>query len=298
MAKGIHTELTFESAIELSLLEDGGYVKGFSKDFDAQTGIFPKYVIEFLKNSQPQEWDKLSTIHKEDIETKVIQRLLKELDSKGTLEVLRNGFTDYGVKFKMAYFRPESTLNPDAEVLYNKNNLSVTRQLYYQRKGKNSLDMVLSLNGLPVSTIELKNQFSGQNVTDAKNQYVFDRERTEPIFEFKKRTLVHFAVDADECYMTTKLAGEKTRYLPFNLGDNNGAGNPINKDGYRTAYLWEYVWAKDSFMDIIGKFLHLEVEVYELNGIRKKKETVIFPRFHQMEVVRKLTKGCQVKWCR
>ena len=294
MAKGIHTELTFESAIELSLLEDGGYVKGFSKDFDAQTGIFPKYVIEFLKNSQPQEWDKLSTIHKEDIETKVIQRLLKELDSKGTLEVLRNGFTDYGVKFKMAYFRPESTLNPDAEVLYNKNNLSVTRQLYYQRKGKNSLDMVLSLNGLPVSTIELKNQFSGQNVTDAKNQYVFDREPTEPIFEFKKRTLVHFAVDADECYMTTKLAGEKTRYLPFNLGDNNGAGNPINKDGYRTAYLWEYVWAKDSFMDIIGKFLHLEVEVYELNGIRKKKETVIFPRFHQMDVVRKLTKDAKL----
>ena len=295
MAKGIHTELTFEAAIEISLLEDGGYVKGNSKDFDAQLGIFPKYVIEFLENSQPKQWEKLSNIHKEDVETKVIQRLLKELDSKGTLEVLRHGFTDYGVKFNMAYFRPESTLNPDAEVLYSRNHLSVTRQLYYQRKGNKSLDMVLSLNGLPISTIELKNQFSGQNITDAKKQYMFDRDPKEPIFQFKKRALVHFAVDTDECEMTTKLDHKNTRFLPFNLGDNNGAGNPLNKNGYRTAYLWEYVWAKDSFMDIIGKFLHLDVEVYELNGISKKKETMIFPRYHQMDVVRKLTKDAKLK---
>ena len=295
MAKGIHTELTFEAAIELSLLEDGGYVKGHSTDFNADLGVFPKYVIEFLKTSQPKQWEKLSNIHKDAVETKVMQRLLKELDSKGTLSVLRNGFTDYGVKFNMAYFRPESSLNPDAEVLYNSNHLAVTRQLYYERNGKNSLDMVISLNGLPVSTIELKNQFSGQNVNNAKKQYVFDREPSEPIFQFKKRALVHFAVDADECFMTTKLAGKKTRYLPFNLGANNGAGNPLNKDGYRTAYLWEYVWAKDSFMDIIGKFLHLDVEEYELNGVKKKKETMIFPRFHQMDVVRKLTKDAKAK---
>ncbi len=295
MAKGIHTELTFEAAIELSLLEDGGCVKGYSKDFDADLGIFPKYVIEFLKKSQPKQWGKLTNIHKESVEIKVIQRLLKELDSKGTLSVLRNGFTDYGVKFNMAYFKPESGLNPEAELLYSYNHLSVTRQLYYERKGKNSLDIVLSLNGLPISTIELKNQFSGQNVSNAKKQYVYDREPSEPIFQFKKRTLVHFAVDTDECFMTTKLAGKKTRYLPFNLGDNNGAGNPRNKDGYRTAYLWEYVWAKDSFMDIIGKFLHLNVEVFELDGVKKKKETLIFPRFHQMDVVRKLTKDAKTK---
>jgi type I restriction enzyme R subunit len=295
MAKGIHTELTFEAAIEISLLEDGGYVKGHSIDFDAELGIFPKYVIEFLQKSQPKQWKKLVNIHKDAVETKVIQRLLKELNSKGTLDVLRNGFTDYGVKFNMAFFRPESSLNPEAEVLYSKNHLAVTRQLYYQRKGKNSLDMVVSLNGLPISTIELKNQFSGQNVSNAKNQYKFDREATEPIFHFKKRSLVHFAVDADECEMTTKLAGKHTRYLPFNLGANNGAGNPINKDGYRTAYLWEYVLAKDSFMDIIGKFLHLNVEVYQLNGVKKTKETMIFPRFHQMEVVRKLTKDAKQK---
>ena len=296
MAKGIHTELTFEEAIETSLLSNGGYVKGDSKDFDAQLGLFPSYIINFLKNTQPKQWDKLSNIHKEDVETKVIQRLIRELDLRGTLDVCRNGFTDYGVKFKMGYFKPETSLNPESEALYNKNHLSVTRQLYYERQGNNSLDMVLSLNGLPIATVELKNQFSGQNVNNAKKQYVYDREPSEPIFAFKKRALVHFAVDTDECFMTTRLSGKGTRYLPFNLGDKNGAGNPLNKEGYRTAYLWETlpdgrpgVWTKDSFLDIIGKFLHLKVEEYELNGVSKKKETMIFPRFHQLDVVRQLT---------
>ncbi len=293
MTKGIHTELTFEEAIEASLLEVGGYVKGLSKDFDAQLGLFPTYITNFLKDSQPKAWDKLSNIHKEDVETKVVQRLIRELDLRGTLDVVRNGFTDYGVKFKMGYFKPETTLNEDDKVLYQKNHLSVTRQLYYERNGNNSLDMVLSLNGLPIATIELKNQFSGQDVNNAKKQYVFDREPTEPIFAFKKRALVHFAVDTDECYMTTKLNAKATRYLPFNLGFNNGAGNPPNKEGYRTDYLWNYVWAKDSFMDIIGKYLHLHSEEFELNGVKKKKETMIFPRYHQLDVVRELTKNAK-----
>jgi type I restriction enzyme R subunit len=289
MANGIHTELTFEEAIEFSLLDQGGYVKGSSSDFDANLGLFPSYIFDFLKESQPALWAKIENIHKSDVETKVLQRLVKEIDNRGSLDVLRNGFTDYGVKFKMAFFRPESTLNPESEELYQKNHLSVTRQVYYERNGKNSLDMVLALNGIPVATIELKNQFSGQNVTNAQKQYVFDREPSEPIFQFKKRALVHFAVDTDECFMTTKLAGKNTRYLPFNLGYNNGAGNPPNKEGYRTSYLWEYAWAKDSFMDIIGKFLHLSVEEYEIGGIKKTKESLIFPRLHQMQVVRKLT---------
>lgn len=295
MAQGIHTELTFEAAIEASLLENGGYVQGLSDDFDPQLGIFPKYVTDFLRLSQPKEWDKIVTIHKSDVEQKVIQRLIRELDLRGALDVIRNGYTDYGVKFKMAYFRPETSLNPESEELYKKNHLSVTRQLFYERKGNNSLDMVLSLNGLPIATIELKNKFTGQTVENAKKQYVYDREPSEPIFQFKKRSIVHFAVDTDECYMTTKLAGKNTRYLPFNMGHNNGAGNPINKEGYRTSYLWEYVWAKDSFMGIIGKFLHLMVEEYELNGVIKKKETMIFPRFHQMEVVRKLKRDAREK---
>jgi len=294
MAKGIHTELTFESAIEISLLETGGYTKGFSEDFDAQLGLFPKYFIEFLKASQPKSWEKLVNIHKDEAEKKVIQRLIKEIDLRGALDVIRNGFTDYGVKFQMGYFKTESTLNPEAESLYLSNHLSVTRQLYYERVGKNSIDMVLSLNGLPIATIELKNQFSGQSVDNAKKQYVYDREPSEPIFQFKKRTLVHFAVDTDECYMTTKLDGKHTRYLPFNIGSNNGAGNPVNKEGYRTSYLWEYVWTKESFMDIIGKFLHLSVEEFEMNGVKKKKETIIFPRFHQMQVVRKTTSDAKI----
>ncbi|RLD56303.1 MAG: type I restriction endonuclease subunit R [Bacteroidetes bacterium] len=295
MAKGIHTEQTFEEAIEQVLLTSGGYTKGLSEDFNPDLGLFTKYIIEFLKISQPNEWAKLSNIHKSEVETKLIQRLVRELDNRGALDVIRNGFTDYGVKFKMAYFKPESSLNPDAERLYNSNILSVTRQLYYERNGKNSLDIVLSLNGLVIATIELKNQFTGQNVNNAKKQYAYDREPNEPIFKFKKRSLVHFAVDTDECYMTTKLSGKSTRYLPFNLGYNNGAGNPPNPNGYRTAYLWEYVWAKDSFMDIIGKFLHLSVEEFEFNGVKKKKETMIFPRFHQMQVVRELTKDAREK---
>jgi type I restriction enzyme R subunit len=295
MAYGIHTETTFEAAIETSLLEDGGYVKGHSTDFDAHAGLFPQYITDFLKNSQPKEWAKITAIHNTNIEAKVVQRLIKELDLRGTLDVIRNGFTDYGVKFKMAYFRPETSLNPDSEELYKKNHLSVTRQLYYERQGKNSLDMVLSLNGLPIATIELKNQFTGQSVDNAKKQYVYDREPNEPIFMFKKRSLVHFAVDTDECYMTTKLAGKKTRYLPFNLGYNNGAGNPPNKDGYRTSYLWEYVWTKDSMMGIIGKFLHLKTDEYEMDGVIKKKESLIFPRFHQLEVVRAITRDAREK---
>lgn len=294
MAKGIHTEQTFEEAIESNLLEHGGYVKGSSTEFDVQLGLFPSYITNFLKQSQPKAWDKIANIHKDEVEKKVIQRLVKEIDQNGILHVLRKGFTDYGVKFQMAYFKPESSLNPEADQLYKSNHLSVTRQLYYERVGKNSLDMVLSLNGLPIATIELKNQFSGQSVENAKKQYVYDREPNEPIFQFKKRTLVHFAVDTDEAFMTTKLDGKNTRYLPFNLGFNNGAGNPPNPNGYRTAYLWEQVWTKDSFMDIIGKFLHLSVEEFEMNGVKKKKETIIFPRFHQMQVVRTVTADARI----
>ncbi|MDT0675121.1 type I restriction endonuclease subunit R [Autumnicola musiva] len=295
MSNNIHTETTFEISIEHSLIEDGGYKRGYSKDFDTHLGVFPEYITDFLKNSQPKPWQKLESIHVDDVEAKVVRRLLQEMDLRGTLDILRNGFTDYGVKFQMAYFKPETNLNPDAEVLYNKNSLTVIRQLYYERKGKNSLDLVLSLNGLPITTVELKNQFSGQNVGNAKTQYIFDREPNEPIFKFKKRSLVHFAVDTDECYMTTKLAGKNTRYLPFNTGYNNGAGNPPIQDNYRTSYLWEKVWAKDSFLDLIGKFLHLNVVEFEMNGVVKTKETMIFPRYHQMDVVRKLTKDAKIK---
>jgi len=182
-------------------------------------------------------------------------------------------------------------LNPETLELYNKNRLTVTRQVKYSLKNENSLDLVLGLNGLPIATIELKNKFTGQDVDNAKKQYIEDRDPRELIFQFKKRALVHFAVDDSEAYMTTKLNGKKTRYLPFNLGYNNGAGNPPNPNGYKTAYLWEYVWSKDSWLDIIGRFLHIQTEEIEdkTTGKKYKKETMIFPRYHQLDVVRKLS---------
>lgn len=162
MAQGIHTERTFEEAIEEVLLTSGGYSRGHSDKFDPYLGMFPAYITDFLKASQPKAWEKISNIHKREVEKKVLQRLLKELDLNGALHVLRYGFTDYGVKFRMAYFKPESALNPDALVQYQQNQLKVVRQFYYERQGRNSLDMVLVLNGLPLATVELKNQFLGR----------------------------------------------------------------------------------------------------------------------------------------
>jgi type I restriction enzyme R subunit len=192
------------------------------------------------------------------------------------------------VKFKLAYFKPVSKLNPETQKLYDKNILTVTRQVHYSATAPElSVDMVLSVNGLPVAAIELKNPFTGQNVDNAKRQYKYDRDEHEFLFAFKKRALVHFAVDTDEVYMTTRIQGSKTRYLPFNLGSNKGAGNPVNPKGHKTAYLWEEVLAKDSWMDILGRFLHLEVKEISIEGRKIKRETMIFPRYHQLDVVRK-----------
>jgi len=291
----IATEQAFEEAIEKSLIDNGGYAKGDPSDFSRELAFDPKTIFAFLRDTQLKSWEKLSEIHGPQVESKVLQRLFKELDSRGTLDVLRNGFVDYGVRFKMAYFQPASRLNPETVALYNKDRLTVTRQVKYSLKNENSIDMLLSLNGLPVATIELKNQFTGQNVANAKWQYAADRDSSELFFKFKKRALVHFAVDADEVYMTTRLEGKATHYLPFNLGYNKGAGNPPNPNGHKTAYLWEYVWAKDSWMDIIGSFLLLQTEEYKVDGKVFKKEKLIFPRFHQLDVVRKLAQDARQK---
>ncbi|HAM19107.1 MAG TPA: type I restriction endonuclease subunit R, partial [Alteromonas macleodii] len=219
--------------------------------------------------------------------------LVKELNTKGMLKVLRHGFKVYGKKFKVASFAPSNNLNPENWALFSKNVLSVTRQLYYSDKHKNSLDMVLFLNGLPVATLELKNPLSGQTVEDAKKQYKRDRDHRELLFEFKKRALVHFAVDQDLVFMTTRLSGDKTFFLPFNLGCSGGAGNPTAEDGgYKTAYLWREVFSRESWMDILGRFMHLQVEDKRIltdRGIKKiTKETMIFPRYHQLNAVRNL----------
>ena len=287
MAKGIHTEETFEAAIEEHLLQSG-YVKGDSNNFDSSVAIDTSTLFSFLKNTQPKKWEKIEKIHGADVEKKVVQRLVKEIDLRGMLDVIRKGFTDYGVKFDLCYFRPETGLNPNAQKQYESNILTVTRQVYYSTKHKNSLDMLLSINGLPVVSIELKNQFTGQNVENAKKQFKYDRDHKELLFSFKKRALVHFAVDTHEAFMTTRLNGAKTFYLPFNQGNGNGKGNPPNPDGYRTQYLWKEVWQKASLLEIISKFMHLEIEEIKIGGSIKKKETMFFPRYHQLDVVRKL----------
>lgn len=285
----IHTEKTFETAIEKVLLDRGGYIKGEPDSIDRTTALDSRTIIHFLTVSQPKEWKKLSDIHGYDIDNRVINRLIKELDLRGSLDVLRKGFTDYGVHFEMAFFKPESGLNPDTIKLYDSNILTLYRQVKYSQRNENSLDLVLGINGIPVATAELKNPFTGQTVENAKQQYIKDRDPSEPIFQFKKRTLVHFAVDPDEVYMTTRLNGDKTFFLPFNKGFDNGRGNPPNPNGYRTEYLWNYVWTKDSWLDIIGRYLHLQVEEIESDERKLKKEALIFPRYHQLDCVRKVS---------
>lgn len=286
----ITTEYTFETALVQSLTEQGGYTEGNAPDYSPELGMFKYEVIRFLQESQPKRWEKISAIHGADADNRVIQRLYKELDLRGSLDVLRNGFVDYGVRFQMAFFQPASGLNPDAVDLYNKNNLKVYRQIYYSTKNKNSVDVLLSLNGIPVATLELKNQFTGQNVGNALKQYSTTRDNREILFAFKKRCLVHFAVDQDEVFMTTKLDGSRTYWLPFNKGANNGKGNPQNPHGYRTAYLWENILQKDSWMEIIQRFVHLQTEEIEVEGKIYKKEKLIFPRYHQLDAVREISK--------
>lgn len=285
----ITTENAFETAIVASLTEQGGYEQGHAQDYSSELGIFKAEVLSFLHATQPKAWERIAAIHGDDAQSRVLQRLFKEMDLRGSLDVLRNGFTDYGVKFRMAYFKPETGMNPETIALYNQNRLKVYRQVYYSRKNKNSVDLLLAVNGLPVATMELKNQFTGQTTKNARRQYATTRDNRELLFVFKKRALVHFAVDPDEVYMTTKLDGKKTYWLPFNRGYNNGKGNPPNQDGYKTSYLWEEILAKDSWLEILQRFIHLQVDEIEFEGRTIKKVKLIFPRFHQLDAVRKIT---------
>ena len=280
----------FEQAIESHLITQGGWVKGDPKDFDAALAMSPSLLIRFLKETQPKEWKKLESIYGAQVEQKIVEYIAKNLDQRGMLDVLRKGVTDRGVKLRLAFFQPASGMNPETLALYEKNILTVTRQVHFSPTKTNlSIDVMLSINGLPVATAELKNPFTGQNVEHAKKQYRKDRDPKEPIFQFKKRALVHFAVDPDQVYMTTRLAGRSTYFLPFNKGRDGGAGNPDNPaTGYRSAYLWEEIWKRDSWMDILARFMHLEVKEESRDGKIVRKETMIFPRYHQLDAVRKL----------
>lgn len=277
------SEKALESVIEEDLLKSG-YVQGHM--YNRDTCLDQETMIEFIKASQPVAWQKLEKHFKSETASQIIARLTKELELRGTLDVLRKGIDLFGNQIKLAYFKPEHGLSDQALERYLENRLIVSRQVYYSNQHQNSLDMVLGVNGIPVVTMELKNQPTGQNVNHAKRQYKKDRDPRETMFKFVKhpiRTLVHFAVDDNLVYMTTRLAGDSTYFLPFNKGHNGGAGNPP-ANGFRTSYLWKDVLTPDSLLDILQRFMHLQVE--EKNG--KRKEKMIFPRYHQLDAVRQL----------
>lgn len=294
-------ERRFEQDIETYLLsQDGGYIKGNPQDFDRECALNKKDLFTFIENTQKNEWDKFKRAFPDDYEARFIKRFNDEVVTRGIIDVIRNGIKHTGAgtfKFKLAYFMPETSLNPEDMDLYNKNILNETRQLKYSTQNENSVDIVLLLNGIPVVALELKNQITGQNSENAQKQFMYDRDPRELIFRFNSRVIVYFAVDHYDVEYTTKLAGKNTYYLPFNQGSNGagnvgGAGNPTNENGYTTDYLWKNVLKKNSLMEILHKFVHLQVkeEIEHKNGkeIKKEKQNIIFPRFHQLDVVRKL----------
>ena len=294
----VTTEKRFESDIEASLLSSSGGYTHNNDFYDAKLGLFADTLIRFVKATQPKEWARFESQNAVDPEKKFCNAFNTACDMDGLISVLRHGFKHRGISFRVCYFKPESSLNQTALELYKQNEITCNRQWYYSVDTNNSVDMVIAVNGIPVFAFELKNQYTGQNVDNAKRQWMYDRDPREICFQFNKRILGYFCVDQLEVWMTTKLAGKDTFFLPFNQGSNGagndgGKGNPANPDGYPTAYLWEYVFQKDSMMDILQKFIHLQVvEDKKLmpDGSEKitKKKTLIFPRYHQLDVVRKL----------
>jgi len=287
----IVNEKRFEQDIEYYLCNHGGYIKGDPKAFDRKLALDVKTFVSFIKATQPNAWDKYEKIYGTDSEAKIVDRFCRVVKNEGLLKVLRQGFVDRGIKFRVVFWKPETSLNEQNLKLYEGNILHCTRQLHYSLLNENSIDIVLFLNGIPVVSIELKCQFTGQNVSNAINQYRFDRASKDEIFAFNERVLVHFAVDLSNVYMTTRLEGASTYFLPFNQGSNGagnvgGKGNPVNEDGYDTAYLWEKILCKDKLLEILHKYLHLQVEKDEKGNVKSKK--MIFPRFHQLDVVTEL----------
>ncbi len=283
-------EIAFEKSIEQVLLAKG-YVSLASSAYDKEKAIFPDALVSFIQASQAKAWTKLHSILGDNTANQIIYDLTKWIELNGMLSTLRHGFKCYGTQLQLAYFKPSHSMNAEVLERYEKNIFGITRQLYYSSRNQNSIDVVLSVNGIPLITLELKNPLSHQNINHAKHQYRHDRDPRELIFEFKKRTLVHFAVDTDVVEMATRLAKDATYFLPFNKGNQGGAGNPVDQEGlsYKTAYLWKEVLQKDSLIDILGKFMHLQTdERFTEEGRKVKKETMIFPRYHQLQAVRQM----------
>ncbi|MDQ5954590.1 MAG: type restriction enzyme subunit [Patescibacteria group bacterium] len=288
-------ESGFEEFIENELVNSQGYLSRQSSSYDKALCMDTELVLEFIQKTQNESWAKLAEQYGDEVGEKFLARLDDEVNARGLLDVLRTGVSDRGERFRLAYFKPENSRNSETLADYAGNILSVMRQVKYSAKNENSIDMVLFVNGLPLFTVELKNQFTGQNVINAISQYRTDRDQKERLLSFK-RCLTHFAMDTDQAYMTTRLEGLNTYFLPFNKGNKGSSGNPEAPKGkYKTHYLWDEVWVKDSVFDLISNFIQEVVEEKkDKNGKIRREEKIIFPRYHQLEAVRKLVTDAQI----
>ena len=288
-------EKHFEDAIEDWLTTQSGYEIRSNKAFNTELAFDTEVMLDFIKSTQKPVYDALAASYGSQVDNLLLMRIAKECNQRGLLDVIRRGVRDRGQLLRLAYFKPATSLNPETERLYQQNRLTVMRQVFYDLGSTNSIDMVLFINGLPIATVELKNQFTNQSWVHSVKQYKEDRIPTlkTPLIQFKKRALVHFAVDTDEVYMTTRLTGDKTYFLPFNTGDHGGKGNPSDHSyatGYKTGYLWEKIWQRDSWLDIVHRFINLQKkeEKDNVTGMVRIRETMIFPRYHQLDAVRQL----------
>lgn len=284
------TEKKFEEHIE-DHLKTVGYTTTHFSEYDRNLCLIRDGVINFIKRTQPEEWGRLREIYDVDTENKILTRISSEISKRGIIDVLRQQVVDRGVYLNLCYFEPKSDLNPDHLKLYQSNQFTVVRQLHYSNQNEKSIDMVLFLNGLPIVTMELKNQLTGQNVKHSENQYRNDRDPKEPLLNFK-RCMVHFCIDNNKVSMTTRLAGPKTFFLPY----NRDLENPPVDEGYRTKYLWEEILPPSSLLDILENFVHVSKEKeFFFNDKTQKidskvKEVLIFPRYHQLDLIRSFRK--------
>jgi len=291
------TEHAFESYVQTILLERAGWVAGDRDEWDVQRALFPARVFAFLRETQPQLWAAMETLHGAGLDAMLLDGLVKELELKGSLHVLRHGFKFYGKTFRLAYFRPAHGLNEELLARYGRNQLTLTRQVRCHPLRGDTVDLLFAVNGVPVATCELKNPGTGQTWEHATEQYAADRDPRTPLFAFGARALVHFAADPEQVHMTTRLQGGATRFLPFNRGSHPGeircgAGNPLHPSGYRTGYFWEEVLQRDSFLEILGSFLFVEKTEEKVGGggatRTVRSEALVFPRYHQLDAVRRL----------
>ena len=290
------SERLLEDEISAHLVSHGGYLTckvGTEQeprpDFDASVGLDISELFAFIELTQASEWAQLVVAHggeQEPARRKFIQRLVHQIDERGTLDVLRHGVRDQNVEIRLSYLKPAFGIAPELVAHYDANRLTVTRQLPFDPESERAVDLCLFLNGIPVATAELKNHLTGQNIEHAIRQYRTDRDAKNTTLA--RRALVHFAVDPDAVAITTKLEGKDTRFLPFNRGHNLGKGNSPNPNGHKTSYLWERVWAKDAWLDILHRFIHVDRPAKGAVSVRRAAEKVIFPRYHQWDAVLKL----------